>query len=37
MSSLSGLGLDLLYLVENLFDSFFMFFENLFLGKTIPF
>lgn len=37
MSSLSSLGLDFLSIVEGLFYSFFTFFENLFLGKTIPF
>ncbi|CAB0710920.1 hypothetical protein FRC0201_01974 [Corynebacterium diphtheriae] len=37
MSSLSVLGLNLLSLVEDIFGSFLEFFENLFLGKTIPF
>lgn len=38
MSSLSSLGYNLLYLVEDLFDSFVTFFENLLgLGETIPY
>ncbi|CAB0616177.1 hypothetical protein FRC0129_02036 [Corynebacterium diphtheriae] len=37
MSSLSGLGLDLLSLVGDLFDSLFMFFEKLLGGNTIPY
>ncbi len=37
MSSLSSFGYNLLYLVEDIFGSFLEFFENFFLGKTIPF
>ncbi|CAB1007802.1 hypothetical protein FRC0501_01962 [Corynebacterium diphtheriae] len=36
MSSLSFLGLNLLSLVRDLFDSVFMFFENLLGGSIIP-
>ncbi|CAB0816901.1 hypothetical protein FRC0263_02127 [Corynebacterium diphtheriae] len=36
MSSLSGLGLNILSLVWDLFDSFFMFLENLLGGSIIP-
>ncbi|WP_268831107.1 hypothetical protein ABMV07_11635 [Corynebacterium belfantii] len=36
MSSLSSLGLDLLYGVDNLFASFFNFLENLLGGGIKP-
>ncbi|KLN37977.1 hypothetical protein AL07_09710 [Corynebacterium diphtheriae bv. gravis str. ISS 4060] len=36
MSSLSFLGLNLLSLVRDLFDSVFMFFEKLLGGSIIP-
>lgn len=36
MSSLSSLGYNLLSLVEEIFDSVFMFFENLLGGSIIP-
>ncbi|CAB1045864.1 hypothetical protein FRC0154_01933 [Corynebacterium diphtheriae] len=36
MSSSSALGYNLLYLVEDLFDSFVVFFENLLGGSIIP-
>ncbi|CAB0661528.1 hypothetical protein FRC0316_01930 [Corynebacterium diphtheriae] len=37
MSSLSSFGYNLLSLVQDIFDSFLEFFENLFPGKIIPF